>query len=61
MIMSANIYSAAVNCDVNRIINPISNCAYPGSLEIYERVTSGTDLLMNQFLITEWQREQQLV
>jgi len=36
MIMSANIYSAAVNCDVNRIINPISNCAYPGNLEIYE-------------------------
>ena len=32
----SKIYSAAVNCDVNRIINPISNCAYPGNLEIYE-------------------------
>ena len=36
MIMSANIYSSAIKCGVNKIINPISNCAYPGDLEIYE-------------------------
>lgn len=35
-IMSGNIYSSAVNCGVKRIINPISNCAYPGNLDIYE-------------------------
>ena len=35
-IMSGNIYSAAINCGVKRVINPISNCAYPGNLETYE-------------------------
>tara|TARA_B100001113_G_C21038670_1_gene591323 strand:+ start:231 stop:1154 length:924 start_codon:yes stop_codon:yes gene_type:complete len=36
IIMSGNIYSAAISCDVKRVINPISNCAYPGNLDTYE-------------------------
>lgn len=31
-----NIYSASVNTNVKKIINPISNCAYPENLTVYK-------------------------
>jgi len=34
--MILNIFKGASDYQVKRLINPISNCAYPGKLEIYE-------------------------
>ncbi len=34
--MSLNIYNLAKDHNIKRIINPISNCVYPGDLEVYE-------------------------
>ena len=33
--MTINLYNAARNNQVKHIINPISNCAYPGSIQVY--------------------------
>ena len=33
--MTINLYNAASNNQVKHIINPISNCAYPGNIEVY--------------------------
>ena len=34
--MTINLYNAASRNGVQHIVNPISNCAYPGSLEVYK-------------------------
>ena len=34
--MTINLYNAAARNGVKHVINPISNCAYPGSLEVYK-------------------------
>ena len=33
--MAINLYLASVNNSVRKLINPISNCAYPGKLSTY--------------------------
>ena len=34
--MAINLYLASVNNSVRKLINPISNCAYPGNIDYYE-------------------------
>lgn len=34
--MTINLYNAASRNGVERIVNPISNCAYPGDIEVYK-------------------------
>ena len=36
--MGNNIYKVAKENNISRIINPISNCAYPGDIEVYKEV-----------------------
>ena len=49
--MVLNIFENARVHNVQQIINPISNCAYPGDLNIYEEKTFGMENLTTLFLI----------
>ena len=56
--MAHVLYEVSAQEKVKLLINPISNCAYPGNLtKSEEELHSGTDHLMNQFLIMEFQKD----
>ena len=55
--MAINLYNASQKNKVEKLINPISNCAYPGNLTTYKEDYFSMDRRMIQFTTMELQKD----